>query len=373
MKTLSILFALIILFLPSGAFAVVQAFDTPNDGGLSITIQWDTAAYSNSSGEYYEAQIARRAASESGWQDIAVAPASAGEYIDNTVEDYTDYVYRLVFTDKVSGSLIYDTEPVHSSPQYFNTRRTNVLIGIVVCLGVLIFFIYRGKKGKEMYVRPIAGLLAIEEAVGRATELGKPILYSAGRGGMQRVATIASMNILNTVAKKTAEYNIPLIFPNNDPVVAALAQEVVKESYSEVGHPDRYVEDDIFYLTDSQFGYAAAVDGIMVRRQPATNLFMGTFEAESLILAETGNSIGAIQIAGTDSTIQLSFFIVACDYVLIGEEYFAASGYLSKDPMVLSSLKGQDLLKVAIGIILAIGVLLATAGYTGFLELFNIG
>jgi hypothetical protein len=133
------------------------------------------------------------------------------------------------------------------------------------------------------------------------------------------------------------------------------------------------VQDDIFYLTDSQFGYAAAVDGIMMRRRPATNLYMGTFEAESLILAETGNSIGAIQIAGTDSTIQLSFFIVACDYVLIGEEYFAASGYLSKDPMVLGSLKGQDMLKLAIGVLVLLGVLLTTAGYTGFLDLFTIG
>jgi len=69
----------------------------------------------------------------------------------------------------------------------------------------------------------------------------------------------------------------------------------------------------------------------MLREKPATNLFFGTFEAESLILAETGNSIGAIQIAGTDSSIQMSFFVVACDYVLIGEELFAASGYLSQD------------------------------------------
>ena len=32
-------------------------------------------------------------------------------------------------------------------------------------------------------------------------------------------------------------------------------------------------------------------------------------------MAETGNSVGAIQIAGTDSTIQLAFFIVVCDYI----------------------------------------------------------
>jgi hypothetical protein len=75
---------------------------------------------------------------------------------------------------------------------------------------------------------------------------------------------------------------------------------------------------------------------------------LGTFEAESLILAETGNIAGSIQIAGTDSTIQLAFFIVACDYTLIGEELFAASGYLSNDSAILASINAQDIMKVVI-------------------------
>jgi hypothetical protein len=164
------------------------------------------------------------------------------------------------------------------------------------------------------------------------------------------------------VVEKVAEYNTPLIFPNNDPVVMAVAQEVAYESYTRAGHPDNFNPDNIFFVTDSQFGYAAAVDGIMLRQNPATNLFFGTFEAESLILAETGNSIGAIQIAGTDSSIQMSFFVVACDYVLIGEELFAASGYLAQDPQVLGSLKGSDYAKLILIAVMVIGVLMLIFG-----------
>jgi hypothetical protein len=122
-------------------------------------------------------------------------------------------------------------------------------------------------------------------------------------------------------------------------------------------------------VTDSQFGYAAAVDGVMMREKPATNLFFGTFEAESLILAETGNSVGALQIAGTDSSIQMAFFIVSCDYVLIGEELFAASGYLSRDPQVVGTLKGSDLLKIIITVLLLIGAILAFFGQSWFVDL----
>ena len=88
----------------------------------------------------------------------------------------------------------------------------------------------------------------------------------------------------------------------------AVSQEVVKESYLNAGRPDAYSDDMVFLAATEQFSYAAALDGMMVRERPAANIMMGYFYAESLLLAETGASTGAIQIAGTDSYTQLPFF-----------------------------------------------------------------
>jgi hypothetical protein len=256
---------------------------------------------------------------------------------------------------------------------WFDPQKTNLLIGIILTLIFIFGFILYAKKSKKLKIRSIPGLEALDEAVGRATEMGKPILFSSGLGKMERVATMASMNILGSVAEKIAEYNTPLLIPNYDPMVTTVAQEVVKESFTKAGHPESYKKENIYFVTQSQFGYVAAVDGIMLRERPATNLFLGTFEAESLILAETGNSIGALQIAGTDSTIQLSFFIVACDYTLIGEELFAASGYLTKNPLVLGSIKGQDFLKLIIGFLIVAGGILSTLGYNFLINFLGKG
>ena len=103
-----------------------------------------------------------------------------------------------------------------------------------------------------------------------------------------------------------------------------------------------------------------SVQGMMVRDKPAACFYMGAFFAESLILAETGNSIGAIQIAGTAMPAQLPFFVAACDYTLIGEEFFAASAYLTGSPEELGSLKGQDVGKVLVAAGLVGGVLALT-------------
>ncbi|MEO0105591.1 MAG: DUF6754 domain-containing protein, partial [candidate division WOR-3 bacterium] len=225
----------------------------------------------------------------------------------------------------------------------------------------------------------ISGLDAVEEAVGRATEMGKPILFVPGIGSVADIATIAALNILGEVAKKTAQYDTTLLVPNRDVLVYTVAYEVVKESYSNVGRPDAFKEGNIFYITDSQFAFTAAVDGIMVREKPATNFFLGTFYAESLILAETGAATGAIQIAGTDMVPQLPFFIVACDYTLIGEELYAASAYLSREPLLLGSLKGQDYGKLIILFILLIGSFLLLLSYfpsfsffSKIIEFFNV-
>ncbi len=243
---------------------------------------------------------------------------------------------------------------------WINTDRTQALVLGIILTGAILLYVVLASAGRPLFIRKIAGLETVEEAVGRATEMGKPILYVPGLNDMDEVQTIASMNLLGHLATIIAGYDSRLHVPVRKSLVMSVARETVQQSYLSAGRPDAYQEDDIHYVSDAQFAYAAAVDGIIVREKPAACFYLGGFYAESLILAETGNSIGAIQIAGTARPPQLPFFVAACDYTLIGEELFAASAYLSKEPRMLGSLKGQDAGKgIAIVFILA-GSALAT-------------
>ena len=108
----------------------------------------------------------------------------------------------------------------------------------------------------------------------------------------------------------------------------------------------------------------------MLRDKPAANIYLGSFYAESLLLAETGFATGAIQIAGTAQVAQLPFFVVACDYTLIGEELYAAGAYLTREPRLLGSLKGSDYMKVALIAAIVVGCVLESVGVTSFKPLF---
>ncbi len=252
--------------------------------------------------------------------------------------------------------------PVAPTRQWFFTNKINTLFATILFVALILGLIRAARRGRNLFIRRIAGLDAIDEAVGRCTEMGRPVLYIPGISTISDVATIASINILGQVAKKVASYQSRIIVPNRDPIVLPVTQDVVKLAYIEAGYPQDFREDDVYFVTNDQFAYAAAVCGTMVREKPGANLLLGMFYAESLILAETGASTGAIQIAGTDAVSQLPFFVTACDYTIIGEELYAASAYIGREPTLLGSLKGQDLYKVICIAFIVIGVLSMTAG-----------
>jgi hypothetical protein len=248
------------------------------------------------------------------------------------------------------------------SGSLFETKRINALVLMTIFSIVILLYTKWAKEGKPLFVRKINGLDQVEEAVGRATEMGKPVLFIPGLQEIDEIETIAGISILGRVARITARYDTPLMVPVRYPMVLAAGQEVVEQAYIEEGKPDACDKDTVRYVAGEQFAFTATVNGLMMRERPATNIYMGAFFAESLLLAETGNAAGSIQIAGTAQPAQLPFFIAACDYTLMGEELYAASAYLSREPLLLGGLKGQDWMKLLFVVLILLGVLLAGLG-----------
>jgi len=259
-----------------------------------------------------------------------------------------------------------------SSGGVFRDDRINALVLVSVFSAAVLLYTRWARQGKPLFLRKIPGLDAVEEAVGRATEMGRPVLFVPGIAELDEIETIAGISILGRVARITAQYETPLMVPVRYPLVLAAGQEVVEQAYIEMGKKDLYDKDMVRYVAGEQFAFTANVNGYMMRERPATNIYMGAFFAESLLLAETGNAAGSIQIAGTARPEQLPFFIAACDYTLMGEELYAASAYLSKEPIMTGGLKGQDFVKMLITFAIIIGVILVTMGYGDvFLGWFN--
>ncbi|MBI1755521.1 MAG: hypothetical protein HYR64_00250 [Fimbriimonas ginsengisoli] len=217
-----------------------------------------------------------------------------------------------------------------------------------------------GQVGKELYIRRIAGLNAIDEAVGRATEMGRPVLMVPGLGDYINAISMQALQIFSHVTRIAARFHNPILLCCYTASVFTVAQEMMRDVYQQEGALDNFDPDSVRFISDRQFAFAAGVSGLLMREQAAATFLMGEFYAESLILAETANSIGAIQVASSTQNTQTPFFIAACDYVLIGDEFYAASAYLTRQPVLVGSLIGQDWSKMTIGLVVLLGALLGT-------------
>ena len=344
------------------------AKDRPGDGGNAILLTWTDPPGLPKNGVI---QIRRTVPPAYDWADIATVKPGTQRYEDTTAKDGTVYRYEIRTVLPAAAGPPVVSDPVASRDNWFAADRTNSFIASVLFLLILLVSIAMAKSGKNIFIRRIAGLNAIDEAIGRATEIGKKVLYVPGIQSMDEIQTIASISILGHVARATARYGADLDVPNKDPLTFASAREVVRSAYLEEGRPDLYREEMVNYITYDQFAFTAAVSARMTREKPAAIFLIGYFFAESLILAETGQSTGAIQIAGQADPTQLPFFVATCDYTLIGEELYAASAYLTREPVLLGSMRAQDIAKGLVIVLGIAGIVVTSLGLTWFPDLFK--
>ena len=337
--------------------------DVPNDAGRAVTLHW-TASPDEKTAGAVDAYVIERASQPGGpWTAVDSTVAGTTAKVDASLRRGFDYYYRIV-TVGPGGRVpaLSVTGPVIATSQWFNNTRWSVLVFMILYFAFVLWYVAQAQSGKKPFVRRIAGIDAIEEAIGRATEMGRPVLYIPGIQDIDEIQTVQGLIILESVARLTARYQTPITVPVAYPIPFTIAEEMVRAGHLHAGRPDQYDPNSVRFVSPEQFAYVASITGIMLRDRPAAHIYMGSFYAESLLLAETGFSTGAIQVAGTANVHQLPFFVVACDYTLIGEELYAASAYLSGEPKLVGGLKGADLMKIVIITVVIVGCILESAG-----------
>lgn len=341
--------------------------DVPNDAGGAVELRWRLSPDDSvGRGIVLGYQLERGESPVGPWVLVDSLPAGTDHHVDAGVRRDHPYFYRI--SAYGPGGLTparANAGPAIARESWFNSTRSSVLVFLLAFFLLVLYYMSLAQSGRKPFVRRLAGIDAIEEAIGRATEMGRPVLYIPGIQDIDEIQTVAGLVILESVARLTARYETAIRVPVAYPIPFTIAQEMVKSGYLHAGRADGYDPDSVQFVSPEQFAFVAKITGIMLRDRPAAHIYMGSFYGESLMLAETGFSTGAIQVAGTANVHQLPFFVVACDYTLIGEELYAASAYLSGEPRLVGGLKGADMLKLLLIAVIVIGCLLETAGVHG--------
>jgi hypothetical protein len=153
--------------------------------------------------------------------------------------------------------------------------------------------------------------------------------------------------------------------------VMELARDLVETQYQLEGKPDSFNVDDMPFLSGRQFAWASAYCGMMMREKPATNIMVGVQYASAVYISEVGHEVGAMVISGTTYLSNIACLAASSDYVMIGEEMLAAGAYLSRDVGQLATIRTQDIGKLILLAILALGVVVLTVGSNFVIDFLN--
>ncbi len=231
------------------------------------------------------------------------------------------------------------------------------------------------EKGFVPKIRKIAALDAMEEAVGRAAEMGRPVHVSPGTPGAAEsieAQTIAGLAVTSHVSRLCARNGVPVIATASRPELLPVLQEIVKEAYKAEGVGEAYNDENVRFLSDNSNAYAGGVQGIVEREECAANIIVGKLYGTANVLFGRATVAGkTIQIGGTAYYLVVPHLVVTCDYVLMGEEVFVAEAYLNQDPKQLITVFAQDIFKIISLGLLIIGLLTYSMGSNLVIDFLN--
>jgi hypothetical protein len=239
--------------------------------------------------------------------------------------------------------------------------------GMIILVSMFVISQYYMRKGKLPYVRRVAAIDAIEEGIGRATELGGTVLASPGIAvnGID-YWTVAALSVLSHVAKLCARNDLKLVVPlggsDQSYTMIEVAREIVENQYRLEGKPESFNIDNLPFLSGRQFAWASAYVGMILRERPALDVMVGAQWATAVYMSEVASTSGCMQISGTDYLSNVACLATTSDYIMIGEEQVAAGAYLSGDITQLSSIRTQDIIKGVIFLLIILGTVAISFG-----------
>jgi hypothetical protein len=334
--------------------------DTPNDAGGTLNLYWPLSLDDAlGSGNVVGYEVLRADTISGPLRVIASLGPGTDRFVDNGASSDREYYYvvrTLGANGKSTNSRV--CGPARSTAQWIHGQTVAVLVAILVIL--LFLVLTRSVVVEEPWIVP--AIRSSGDALRQPRE-GR-LVYIPGTGGVDNMATVASLTLLGDVADGMSDKGPGLTVYAAHPLLFVAAEELLCDQGNV----------EILYVCPDRPTFGLAVTGAVLRDPPETMFLVGNTEDETLLISEVGARVGALQIAGTDAVSQIPFLIATCDLTLIGEELFLAGPQLSAEghryqaaPLL------HDRLKLLVWLLILLGILAAKLRWGWYVALFMTG
>ena len=239
------------------------------------------------------------------------------------------------------------------------------LVILLMFFGLILFFTARVRVGHRPDFRRIQAFEALKGFSGRAVEAGRSLHLSLGTGSMANESTadsLAGLSVLNFLADQAAATGSHPMVSMADPTVMLFAQNAVKAAQGGDVPGTEAAYRNIRWIAPQSAAYAAGVMNILSIDDVESNVMVGRFGDEYLLMGETAARRDISHVGGTSDPNTLPLVYVSAQESLFGEEIYAAGAYLQKLPAHVGSLLAQDTMRWIVALTILGGVILASLG-----------
>lgn len=239
------------------------------------------------------------------------------------------------------------------------------LIILVTNVVLMYFFMRKAEGGNPPRIRPVPFLSELDSIVGRAAEMGRPIHFSTGYGGLHdewAVMCVAGLALLSKVAELCGKYRVWLQFTCFRGYLVPIGQDLLKTGYEKGGNPDMYSPDMVSYVGEDQPAYIAFMMDYFFAEKPAVAMMFGAIQAEMNHHLMMSKRVGAICCSGTPRLYYQGKMALMADFALLGEELYVAGASITQDPVHLGSIEAEDYSKFIVIGLLILGAITSTIG-----------
>lgn len=209
----------------------------------------------------------------------------------------------------------------------------------------------RLRLGREAAFRPLAGFSDLRIQSGKAVEQGRGVHFSLGRGalsGQAAATSSAALTALDYLTEDGCASDAPPLTTAGDGTLFVAGQDSLRGAYATANRIEDYQPNLVHFLSADQFSmtYAAGASIVVNRGELGSNLMLGRFGPEIVVVTESAERFNMEQVIGSDDPAALAVATAVTDKVLLGEELLAAGAYLKGKPAQIASLQLQDILRV---------------------------
>jgi hypothetical protein len=227
---------------------------------------------------------------------------------------------------------------------------------ILLCIGLILFFVYAGQKLPKISLRDIPAFSHFKREVDLAVEAGKRLHVSLGHGTINELqggAAFIGLTVLDRCARAASNSDRPPVTTSGDSLLTVLSQDTLQSTYRSLATEQRYDPTNARLTGLNPLAYAAGVLPTIYDDEIDANFFAGHIGSEIALLTEASERSRALSVAGTDSITAQAVLFATADEPLLGEELYAAGAYLGAGPAHAASLRMQDILRwVLVGAII---------------------